>query len=232
MTAKYTASEGKNGKLAKERDDAQSKVDLTSNAAEKIQALQTQNEDLTQKLSTAEASIAQLTAESVQEKGGTRRFADGVDLPQGPARHQPRPERQVRDHHHRTAQATRRRRAASGGTEVQRLDQRGRDALDPGERYPARRRHAPTQGPGPPDAGARPPQRRTQAVGCPVRHAEQAGRGAGTPDDATHRSGARLVQRPAGDDLGFRQKPGVRGGGHLRGQGACARRVTHGQPGR
>ena len=87
MTTKYTASESKNGKLAKERDDAQAKVDQTSNAAEKIQALQTQNDDLTQKLSTAEASIAQLTAESVQEEGGTRRFADGTDLAQGPAHH-------------------------------------------------------------------------------------------------------------------------------------------------
>ena len=52
----------------------------------------------------------------------------------------------------------------------------------------------------------------------------------GRPDDAAHRPGTRPVQGPAGDDLGFRQQPGVGRGGDFRGQGPCARCVSYGQP--
>ena len=68
LTAKLGMSETQNGQLTKERDEAVAKADATKDAKEKIDALQAQNGQLTEKLTAAEASIAKLTEESVKKK--------------------------------------------------------------------------------------------------------------------------------------------------------------------
>jgi Flp pilus assembly protein TadD len=68
LTQKLAESDGRNAGLVKDRDAAVAQSNLTKDAAQKIEALQTENTALTQKLSTAESSIAQLTAESLQKK--------------------------------------------------------------------------------------------------------------------------------------------------------------------
>jgi tetratricopeptide (TPR) repeat protein len=68
LTHKLAESDAHTADLTKERDAAVAQSDLTKDAAQKIEALQTENSALTQKLSSAENSIAQLTAESLEKK--------------------------------------------------------------------------------------------------------------------------------------------------------------------
>ena len=68
LNRKLTESTGQVADLTKQRDTAVAQSDLTKDAAQKIESLQTANAALTQKLSAAENSIAQLTAESLQKK--------------------------------------------------------------------------------------------------------------------------------------------------------------------
>jgi Flp pilus assembly protein TadD len=68
LNRKLAESNGQVADLTKQRDAAVAQSDLTKDAAQKIESLQTANTALTQKLSAAENSIAQLTAESLQKK--------------------------------------------------------------------------------------------------------------------------------------------------------------------
>jgi tetratricopeptide (TPR) repeat protein len=81
LNKKLSDSDAKTAELTKQRDAAVAQSDLTKDAAQKIQTLQTENATLTQKLSVAEASIAQLTTDSAkkkQELDGVRAELDGL----------------------------------------------------------------------------------------------------------------------------------------------------------
>lgn len=66
--AKLAESQTRNDQLTAERDKAVAQGVTTEEASQKIQALETENEALTKKLTAAEASIAQLTTEAVKKK--------------------------------------------------------------------------------------------------------------------------------------------------------------------
>ena len=68
VSAKFDASERNVAQLTKERDAAVARNELTKDAAQKIESLQTENASLGQKLSSAESSITKLTAESRKKK--------------------------------------------------------------------------------------------------------------------------------------------------------------------
>ncbi len=68
LTKKLAESDGRAADLVKERDAALAKSDLTKDAAQKIESLQTENAALTQKLSAAESSIAQLADDAAKKK--------------------------------------------------------------------------------------------------------------------------------------------------------------------
>ena len=230
MTAKYTASEAKNGKLAKERDDAQSKVDLTSNAAEKIQALQTQNDDLTQKLSTAEASIAQLTAESVKKKEELAGLQTELTSLKGQLA-------TSRDQNDKSATTITelRKQLDDGARHLEELKSNGSTSEDVARmtrendllrgivmrqlKDQARRMQAR-------DLLNDELKRLEVQSDTLNKQVEELGR----PTMQLTDQERALFKDPQVTDLGFRQQPGVRGGGHFRGQGARARRIAHGQP--
>jgi Flp pilus assembly protein TadD len=68
LNRQLAESNGQVADLTKQRDTAVAQSELTKDAAQKIESLQSANTALTQKLSAAENSIAQLTAESLQKK--------------------------------------------------------------------------------------------------------------------------------------------------------------------
>ncbi len=68
IQAKFDVSEKALAQTTKERDDAMARNELSKDAVQKIEALQNENNTLTQKLSNAESSITKLTAESLRKK--------------------------------------------------------------------------------------------------------------------------------------------------------------------
>ncbi len=68
LAAKIKDTEERNTNLTKERDAAVAQSNLTVDAAKKIEALQTENDNITKKLGAAEQSIANLTSESLKKK--------------------------------------------------------------------------------------------------------------------------------------------------------------------
>ena len=102
-------------RLTKERDAAVGQGESTKDAAKKIEALQTENDSAHARNSPRPRHPSrELTGESAQEEGGTRRDAKGVDLARRPSSPPAATRTTNRRHdHHRTARAARRQRAAS-----------------------------------------------------------------------------------------------------------------------
>jgi tetratricopeptide (TPR) repeat protein len=68
IMAKLALAEGKTADLTKQLSEAVARNELTKDAAIRIETLQAENANLTQKLTDAEAQVAKLNAESVQKK--------------------------------------------------------------------------------------------------------------------------------------------------------------------